>query len=571
MAKIAAIEFDEKIARVLIARSAGSGLQLSSAFEVDFESNLEEDGAGFGEDFSRALGNRVGRSDALISFGRGLSELRVINVPVVPDSELPEIVRFQALRQFANCADDAPVDFLTLSETGEEKKVLAATVPKLIVDNLKTGCQAAGLTVKGVKLRATCTTALSQASGLDHKNYIIVDPSSNSFNIEVVAYGKLCLTRTIRSASGDRGTQISREIRRTLAAANNQIPDYEAKSVVVFGEEKDFDGLRKAIEDDLRYDVEFINPFDHVDGLSSPPENVGHYASLVGLLVDHVSKSTETIDFINPRKKSVDAGSSRTKILSLAAAALLVLGLGGLGYLALAQKTTRINKIKEQIASMQANDNIAQEIIGDVGKIETFENGQAVWLRELANISERFLDPDHAILNSVTFSLNPRSEEEGARIEASGYLQSGDISEQIANKLRSKDGYDAKLQNVVMLSEKERSQDLYSHSFKAQVTRTAELLYPEVSEEEMTLFMEPRRKMGQKEIETSKKKNDQGPLEGDAESPDTREDRSAKSDTDGEDVNPGERDEKTEDAPDQEDDQRDDENKEEEEEEGVEQ
>ncbi|MEC9092439.1 MAG: hypothetical protein VX438_07020, partial [Planctomycetota bacterium] len=346
----------------------------------------------------------------------------MIKVPVVPDHELPEIVRFQAIRQFTNCTEDSPVDFLSLSESGEEKRVLAATIPKNTIDNLKTGCLSAGLNVKGVKLRATCTTALSQSITTDRKNYIILNPADKTFNLEVVAYGKLCLTRTIRATSDNPSLQIISEVRRTLAAAKNQIQDYEAKSVVIFGEESNFGGLRAEIEKELNFDVEFINPFDHVKGLKHQPEKPGNYASLVGLLVDHAAKTTETIDFLNPRKPSLDSGNKRIKMLIAIAAAILFVGLGGISYLLLAQKSSQIKNIRDQITLMTENDKIAKEIIGDIEKIENFENKQAVWLRELATLSNNFLDPDHVILNTATFTLDPGNDQEGIKIETSGFL-----------------------------------------------------------------------------------------------------------------------------------------------------
>lgn len=509
MPKVAALEFNDSMVRGLVAKTAGSSFQVTSAFEVELDASWEDSQTNLGESLTKALGNTVGRCDALVSFGRGQSELRVLNVPVVPNDELPEIVRFQALRQFTNAQEDSPVDFLPLSESSDEKRVLAATVPLDVIKRLSSGCQAAGLTVKEMKLRATCTTALSQHIAPERKNYVIVEPTDRSFNLEVVAYGKLCLTRTVRS-SGDPTTQILREIRRTLAAANNQIQGYEAKSVVVFGNEEEFEGLRKAIGDELHFDVDFVNPFDHASGLSSPPENPGQYASLVGLLVSHCTPSggataTETIDFLNPRRKSVDRSNNRVAMLAGIAAATLFIGLGIIGYMMLASKTSKIEKLRAEIQSKSESDKVAKELIADVEQIEAFENNQAIWLKELANISERFLEPDHAILNGIAFNLDLKRSDGKIRIDANGYLQSGEISEKIANLIREHEKYDASLEDVTLLSESEKDQDIYSHKFKASVFRGSELLIPEVDDETLKAYMEPRIELGKKELETSAK------------------------------------------------------------------
>lgn len=504
MPKYAAIEFDGDIARVLVAKTTGTSFQISSAFDVAVENSAEGEGEEFGRGLAQEIGKKVGRCEALISFGRGLSELRVINVPVVPDNELPEIVKFQAIRQFSNSTDDAPVDFLPLNDSADEKRVLAATIPKATLEDLKSVCTNAGLMVKSIKLRATCTTALSQSINPDRKNYIIVDPSENSFNLEVVSFGKLCLTRTVRSAPGDQATQIVREIRRTLAAAKNQVAEFDTKSIVVFGDEANFTGLRSQVETDLQFDVDFINPFDHVKGLSVQPEKPGRFASLVGLLTAHCGSSTNTIDFLNPRKKTTDKGDNRVKMLAAIAVSVLVVGLCALAYLMLSMKSSKIAKIEAEIQSKVGADKDAQELIGDIEQIESFENEQAIWLKELANLSEKFMQPDHAILNSATFTLNAGRKDASAKIDANGFLQSGELSEMLGKNIREKEGYDAKLENVVMITDKERDQDIYSHKFKVRVNRPPVLDQPILDEKKVQEYMEPRAAIGQKELEAAK-------------------------------------------------------------------
>ncbi len=493
MAKIAAIDFDDSSARVVVAKITGSSFQVQSAFEIDVNSSFENDAPQFGKDLTEALGSKVGRCDALVSFGRGMSELRVISVPIVPDNELPDIVRFQAMRQFANCADDAPVDFLKLSEGNEDKKVLAATIPAEILENLKSGCNTAGLQLKGVKLRSTCSTALSQHTDPELKNYIIVDPSAKSFNLEVVSFGKLCLTRTIRSVPGDSSVQIVREIRRTLAAATNQIAEFETRSIVVFGNEGEFEGLRTAIEKELQFDIKFINPFDFAPGLSEMPERVGTYASLIGLLVDHTSNRTETIDFLSPRKKVESSEGSRVKWLVGIAAAALFLICSGFAYWTLSDASSKIAKVNEQIKAGAMTDKTVQETIANVEKIEEFDNAQAVWIRELANLSEDFSDPDFAIVNSATFALKANDKNEGMKITVNGYYSGIETPTAIINGVRDlKSGHQINVVETVLLSEKETDQKYYDHKFKGIVFRAPSVRNPEIKDEVLRTFAEKR-------------------------------------------------------------------------------
>lgn len=516
MAKLVALEFDENRIRGLVARTSATGLNVSEAFDLEAENALNVGNAELKDELSKALGNRLGKCDALVCYGRGQSELRVIHVPVVPDNELPDIVRFQALRQFVNSTEDAPVDFLPLAESNEEKKVLAATIPAQAVDNIRTGLQACNLSVKEIKLRATCTTALVQSVDPGRKNCIIIDPALNTLNLDVVSYGKLCLTRTIRSTGDNNTSQIVAEIRRTIAAAKNQVPEFETSEVVVFGREQDFAGLRDALRDELEFDLTIIQPFDHIKGPNEPPENAGHFASLVGLLISHCSPATETIDFLNPRQNVSEDSNSRVKILAAVAVGILVIGLAGLAYMMLAQKSAEIARIRQEIKVKEKSDLVSQEIIADVDKIMKFEKEQAVWLRELALVSQRFMDPDHVILNHATLAINP-GKPDAIKIDANGFLQSGQLSETLAGKIREIEGYDATLEDVVLLTEKEKTQDIYSHKFKIKIVRDPGLPEPDVPQEELDRYMKPRLEVAKKELETARKLKEQMQAESDSE------------------------------------------------------
>ena len=144
-------------------------------------------------------------------------------------------------------------------------------------------------------------------------------------------------------------------------------------------------------------------------------------------------------------------------------------------------------------------------------KIEDFENSQAIWLKELANVSQRTMDPDQVILNNLSFSLDLAKKDGSIKITANGYLQSGEISEQIGNEIRENEKYEAKLENVFPLTEKEKNQDLYTHKFTARVNRPSELIIPDVPEELVKTYMAPRIEVGTKELEAlqkAKKKDD---------------------------------------------------------------
>ena len=71
----------------------------------------------------------LSRIEALVAVGRASIELRFLSTPPAPEEELPDLVRFQAVRQFTTLGDDWPLDFVPLSPNADGGiNVLAAAI-----------------------------------------------------------------------------------------------------------------------------------------------------------------------------------------------------------------------------------------------------------------------------------------------------------------------------------------------------------------------------------------------------------------------------------------------------------
>ena len=74
-------------------------------------------------------GESVRKIETLAVVGRTSIELKEMSLPPAPDDELPDMVRFQAMRDFTQLSDDTPLDFIPLpGEDAEHRNVLAAAI-----------------------------------------------------------------------------------------------------------------------------------------------------------------------------------------------------------------------------------------------------------------------------------------------------------------------------------------------------------------------------------------------------------------------------------------------------------
>ena len=86
------------------------------------------------------------RLDALVAIGRTNIELRQLSVPPAPDDELPDMVRFQALREFNQMEEDWALDYVPIDEDPTQPRtVLAAAIAPEQIELVRKTCQAAGL------------------------------------------------------------------------------------------------------------------------------------------------------------------------------------------------------------------------------------------------------------------------------------------------------------------------------------------------------------------------------------------------------------------------------------------
>ncbi len=97
MTRKIAIDWDETEIRLVAAQVSGNSVKVSEAALI-----AVEDGNVM-ETLRKAIALRgLERTETLVAIGRGKAELRELQLPPVPADELPDMVRFQAVRSFAS-------------------------------------------------------------------------------------------------------------------------------------------------------------------------------------------------------------------------------------------------------------------------------------------------------------------------------------------------------------------------------------------------------------------------------------------------------------------------------------
>ncbi len=453
MPKLLALEWDAREARVAVAQTRGKEIALEEAFAVDLTTPTGqlEDGD-VGERIAAALAaHQVGRAEALVALGRANIELRQMTVPPAPPDELPEMVRFQALRQFTAISADWPLDYVPL-HSGEDDNVhvLAAAISPELVEQIRTSCQASELVPKRLVLRPFAAASLlcRHDRGTRQPPRLMVDILTDEADLTVLVDEQVVLMRTVRLPAGDRtasgddsvGTVQSKsligQIRRTIAAAQNQMGGRRVEQIVVCGDGSDQETLRAHLQSELPYDVEMFDPFEQVQKRKDlqRPEHAGRFTPLIGMLQDEAAGSAHALDFLHPRKKPEPPSRGRLHALIGTAAATLCVAAVVLVWLQFSAKKEKIAALTRRSAELVKEVEQANGQIADFDRIKAFRDSDYVWLDELYKLCDTLPQAEDLLVSRL--SVGTRTPQ-GGQIDISGFTDETSAIGRIDDALRS--------------------------------------------------------------------------------------------------------------------------------------
>ena len=398
-----ALEWDQQTARVAIAQRRPTGTVLLRAVSLDVDGDLEKLATTLREALPEI---RWSKSPLVVALGEEQITLRLLKLPPVPESELPDMVRLLAEREFGG--DDGAVDFVPLTgDATTPRTVLAVRVRQKtlkaidrLAEKLDTtvsrivprACAAASL---GVKLDATLATDAS----------LIVAPTETGADLVVLADGLPALIRTSRqdhspdahasdtpalagAASSDpvpgEGATASEgaavEIRRTLSSASLQLGRTVSR-VATLGEQRHAPGA------DLLPLAEQAQTKWRLPASDSPA--IALAAGVAGAAIDEAEKVKPAIDLLNPRQAVVDRTPLRRKLIYAGAAAAAVALVVGQAYWSLASLQSETQDITSSIRAIDKSLEKFEPDLNQTAAIENWLSTDVNWLDEIELLSRQ--------------------------------------------------------------------------------------------------------------------------------------------------------------------------------------
>ncbi len=263
--------------------------------------------------------------------------LRHLELPAIPDDELPDVVRFQTAGRSSVGLDQVHLDFLPLSPITSRpgRDVLAVTLPKTVTVTLTAVLSAAERELAGVSLSSSALaawiTAITRKRGIGDGTTMAVAFGPGRVEMAVVEDDHLNYAHAARlfdETHGDPQAITLSEISRTLVAAQRLRPEMKVDRVWLIGSN---DAFAQALAERTNCPVECVDPSERLADWVVPAALkplAADRALLFGQATLIGTKAPCAVDFIHPRQPPPKRDPRKLQYAVISACALMVVFIG---------------------------------------------------------------------------------------------------------------------------------------------------------------------------------------------------------------------------------------------------
>ncbi|MCH8006797.1 MAG: pilus assembly protein PilM [Planctomycetes bacterium] len=407
-----AIDLGRRRLRAVEAGLAAGSLRVRRVMVEPVPEDLDrDDAAALGRWVGRALGRaRFPKAAATFAVSREHVVMKRITLRTKEADELPEMARLELGRDLPFDADDAVIDFVTVSGDASSTEVLAVAVPQKVLTFIGQMATAAGLDIVRISLRNMGTAALigslqdrAERPGL---GVLVVDITGERVELSVVVDGVIRFSRAGDLPSLDEPDRIAEavvtETRRTWMSYRIVGDSNDVRRAVVIGNRAVSEQVAGSISEILAVETDVLAEHPLVDTDRLQMDSAW---PLAGLLLEP-QLGVESIDFQRPRRPPDIAGRRRRRVLVAGGLAVVVLG-GGV-----TAARFDLDNVRREVASLESQRKLLGPPFVRYGRdlyrlahLQQWETVDADWLGHLAYIVTLAPPPDRLVLDSATGSL----------------------------------------------------------------------------------------------------------------------------------------------------------------------
>lgn len=413
MPRYLVLDWDHQQLQLVAATVKGTAVRLEQAVAVDVPHSPNPAQA---QELGHTLRDRlkaagITPAPVVVAVGRDRVIFKDIRHPPVPPSEEAAIVRFQAVKELNDPANEVVIDYVSRPATGADRRALAVVLRRELLSTYQQLCLAAGLKLAGI-----CPRPFGAAGCVRHAGATdtvgVLTAADKWAEFCVVRGDHVLLARTLALPGSDEA--LLGEIRRNLAVFAGQAPQEPVRALYI-ADGTPRGNLRDRLCDRLAIPVHALDPLGE---LPAPPERRGGFAGAVGLLHVLAQQGALPINFNQPRdvKPTTDPNRRKAVLAASLIGALLLAGVV-MGWTTLAAKDRRLAELMLQKTALDTQLVQSRDDDKRIKAIGEWVGTEVVWLDELYDLADRV--PDVTAMRITGLTAVPRRTTAGDKHVAS--------------------------------------------------------------------------------------------------------------------------------------------------------
>ena|GEM_PF-1978881 len=417
---------------------------------------------------------KLARCPMLISLGRNDVEWIQQQLPPAQESEIPLLLKNQALREISGYTEADALDYLVLETSSSGNRVLALLISQTYRKTLLRTFRSLGYSPVSIGYRATCTAEIlryhfSQA-GILEGHTLVVNIVGNDVDIIMVsashavdhAYAgthaergdvdgaRITAIRSFRLPAEQQYKNLADEIQRSLAIGLDGEGPVPVQHIVVFGDDVLSELSRYLPQDGVQkmQTLHALNPFSlpnvslantvRMESIQKPEQ----FAPLIGNLLIQSQSVKPAIDFLRPKEAPKPKNYTRPVLLGSALLVILFFGLYNSNQRFLGERQSELDRLKAQHQSVVNEIQQQMPVWHILSHTQFWETQNVIWLDVFKDLSEVL--PSHTDLVVSQMSMSgPISTDSrfAASISFSGMVREPSVLQRLQSDLQSSGRY----------------------------------------------------------------------------------------------------------------------------------
>src|SRR4030095_1158806 len=165
MPRIFAIDWDRHEVRGIVVQSGPTGISVTGAWAAPLSTSegSAPTASQAGAALTSIMGQRaVGNATTIVGVGRDNVQIKLLSLPPAPADELPDLVRFQAEREFTALGSEAALGFVSLAgDEATRHQVLALPLSPAGMTEAREVCETLEVEPDRIPVRGCAAAALA--------------------------------------------------------------------------------------------------------------------------------------------------------------------------------------------------------------------------------------------------------------------------------------------------------------------------------------------------------------------------------------------------------------------------